>query len=319
MRYRELGRPGVRVSEVGLGTAQLSNTSGQVDGVRYMPPDDARRILRASLECGLTFFDTGDNYGDAEVLLGELPDAEKASITIATKAGLQANLVRDFSIPYIRQQVDRSLARLNVERLGLFQLNKPALRVLEDGMLFELLAELKASGKAALTGVVVGEAATGFLAVDSGTVDCLQVLYNLMYQETRPLIAYAAERGVGIIVRSPLNSGLLSGAYSRRTVFPASDERSRYFSGAAFERRLAALDEIQRALGLERERLTEFALRFVLSTPGVSVVIPGASTLGQLRDYVSATDQDPFTSAEMQHIARVVEACSEDVQRVFQN
>ncbi len=319
MKYRFLGKLPIRVSEIGLGTAQLANTSGRSPGVQFIPPQVARGILAAALDEGVNFFDTADRYGDAEMLLGECSTTTKSRITVATKAGLRPDGMRDFSENHLRSSVDQSLKRLRVDRIDLFQLNKPAEADLRDGRIFALLENLKLSGKIRYAGIVVGETSAGFLSVDSGTVDTLQVLYNLLYQDTYQLIRCAGERGLGVVVRSPLNSGVLSGTYTSSTVFPAGDERSQYFSGVSFQTRLSLLGEIQDALHVDNENLLEFSLRFVLSCPHVSVIIPGASSMGQAVRYAKCSDLPKFGESELEHIKSAVASRLSHRNQVFQS
>lgn len=318
MKYRNLGRLPLRVSEIGLGTAQLSNTDGRCQGVKPMEPALARRILATSIELGVNFFDTGDEYGSAELLLGELSSQTKSAITIATKAGRKPGGSRDFSEAYLRERVDRSLKRLRVDRLDLFQVNKPSKANLEDGRVFALLAELKAAGRIRFAGVVVGDTETGFQCLRAEAVDCVQVLYNLLWQQTEDLIGEAACRGIGVIIRSPLNSGLLSGTYTRGTVFPSVDERSQYFTGKMLEDRLVLLQNIQRDLEIDDRDLLETSLRFVLSNPQVSVSIPGASSVEQAIRYIKCSEKGALNAVEIERIKEIVSRYMHDVSQAFQ-
>lgn len=318
MLYRKVPRLGGDVSVLGLGTAQIANTDGRQPGMRHVPPDDAQAILRVMLDAGVTFFDTADFYGNAELELGRLSPATKAGLTIATKAGLTRDGRREFSMAYLEGQVERSLGRLRVDALDLFQLSKPSAAQLATGEPFEVLARLKAAGKIRFGGVVVGDAATGALCLRAG-VDALQVLYNLLVTDTEPLMRAAAADGVLVIARSPLNSGVLSGTYTPATTFPASDERSTYFTGPSFQARMRAVERIQADLDATGPRLLELALAFVLSNPDVSTVIPGASSVAQARRYLACADGPGLDAAARARITDVVERHLRDVPRVFQN
>lgn len=318
MKSRPLGALPVVVSEIGLGTAQLANVEGQVRGVKPVPLETAQRILGVAIERGVTFFDTGDEYGMAESLLGELPQGIKQTVFIATKAGRKPDGTREFSPAYLQEQVHRSLRRLGVDCLDLFQLNKPSKAALQDGSVFAFLNQLKREGKIRYAGLVVGEEDAGFLAVRSGAVDCLQVLYNLLYSKTEDLIAQARAAGLGVIVRSPLNSGLLAGTYTHATQFSANDERSLYFSGKAFEDRLNVLHRIQTALNVEDRTLLEFALTFILSNPTISVIVPGASSVAQVQRYIACSGRVLLSQSELKQIRDVVAREMTGVAQVFQ-
>lgn len=318
MREGAFGSLPARVSAIGLGTAQLANLDGTIAGIKRVAPADARRILEAAVDDGVSFLDTGDQYGAAEELLGSLDAERRGKVLVATKAGLRDDGVRDFSPEYLRSRLDRSLRRLNSTRVDLFQLNKPAAKDWEDGRLAAYLAEEKAKGRVRFAGVVVGEPADGLRALDEPVLDTVQVLFHLTYHASQPVIAKAARLGKGVIARSPLNSGLLSGAYRPDTVVPATDERSRYFKGPEFSARVAALHLIQKDLGVANDELIEFALRFASSEPGVSTVIPGASTLAQIRRYAACGEAAPFTDDELARIKRFVVARMTGVGGSFQ-
>lgn len=319
MTYRKVPRLGAAVSELGLGTAQLGNTDGRQPGMRYVPAEDVLRILAVMLDAGVTFFDTADFYGNAEIELGRLPAATKARVMIATKAGRTADGRRDFSPSYLEGQVERSLRRLRVDALDLFQLNKPSVAQLATGEPFDVLDRLKRAGKIRFAGVVVGDLATGDPCVRAGVVDAIQVLYNMLVTEAEGVIRAAAGDGLLVVARSPLNSGVLSGTYTPATTFPLEDERSGYFAGDAFVARVRAVEAMQVDLGAGGGRLLEMALAFVLSNPDVSTVIPGASSVAQARRYLACAHAPCLNADERARIARVVEHHLRGVPRVFQN
>lgn len=319
MKKNILWGSGTAVSEVGLGTAQLSNTDNKFKGVKFLSVNDAREILSTAFYRGIDYFDTGAHYGNTETLLGELKQAHGERVIIATKAGLGDDGVRCFSIPFLRSQIENSLRRINVDCLDILQLNKPTAGELRDGQLFDFLKSLKKEGKIRYAGVVVGATGTGYQCIESGEVDSLQVLYNLLYQETEDLIQKASESGLGVIVRSPLNSGLLAGFYTADQSFDPNDERSAYFSGPQFTKRFEVLQKIQEELGVLNDALLDYALRFVLSNPCVSLIIPGASRVSQVEEYVKSSERNlPFTKSELQNIKRVVLAKTGELKQQFQ-
>jgi len=318
MTYRKVPRLGAAVSMLGLGTAQLANTDGQQPGMRVVPSEDVQRILAIMVDAGVTFFDTADFYGNAEIELGRLPGATKARVLIATKAGRTAGGSRDFSRAYLEGQVERSLRRLRVDALDLFQLNKPSQAQLATGEPFDVLDRLKRAGKIRFGGVVVGHVATGDICLRAGVVDAIQVLYNMLVTEAEDLIRAAAADGLLVVARSPLNSGVLSGTYTAATTFPPEDERSGYLAGEAFAARMRAVQSMQAELDAGGDRLLETALAFVLSNPDVSTVIPGASSESQARRYLSCAHAPRLDAGERARIARVVARHLRTVPPVFQ-
>lgn len=306
MRQRSLGSGDLLIPEIGLGTSQLGNVDGQTGIGKPISRARGMAILQGAFEQGVRLFDTADGYGDAETLLGDLPGSVKRQAIIATKAGLRDDGARDFSESYVRSRIERSLRRLKVDVLELFQLNKPAAAELADGTLFNLLARLRDEGLIRRAGMVVGTPEAGLMAVRSGVISCVQVMYNLVVHEAEPVIAEAAAAGVGVLVRSPLNSGLLSGTYSVSTSFPAYDERSAFFVGETFRRRLEALEAIVAELAIPPSSLVEQALNFCLSNPGVSAILPGTADENQLRRYLTCADMPRFDADQMNRIREVV-------------
>ncbi|MBF0249330.1 MAG: aldo/keto reductase [Alphaproteobacteria bacterium] len=289
METRPFGKTGLRVSELGFGTSQIGNTDHTHQGVKFMAQEDATAILDMAVHEGVTFFDTGRNYGSSERQMGDLRRRHGGeSLTIATKAGLIGNQTRDFTRPFLEKSVEDSLAQIGGREIDVFQVNKPTLEQWRTFGIADTLARLKGKGRVRHTGLIVGELAVGYEAVRSRAVDCIQVLYNLLYHETDELIASAHQAGIAVIVRSPLNSGLLSGRYTTKTTFDANDARSTFFTGEEFNSRLESLRRIQEDLGVSSDALLGFAIRFILSRPDVSTVIPAASTPHQLMAYVQA-------------------------------
>ena len=320
MKNNLLGKSGITVSEVGLGTAQLSNTDNKFKGVKYISIDDARIILSTAFDNGVNFFDTGAHYGNTETLLGELKRKHGERIIIATKVGLGNDGVRSFSIPFLRNQIENSLKRINVDCLDILQLNKPAPADLKDGQLFDFLGKLKKDGKIRYAGIVVGDTGTGYQCIESGKFDSLQVLYNLLYQDTEDLVQKASENGLGVIIRSPLSNGLLSGSYTERKTFNVDDERATYFSGPQFVQRLEILHKIQSELVVSNEELIKFSIRFILSNPYVSTAIPGASKLSQVEHYFKITENfSPLGLDELLKIKNTVSHYMKGLSLSFQN
>ena len=168
------------------------------------------------------------------------------------------------------------------------------------------------------SGLVVGDTITGEYYIKTGFIDCIQVMHNLLYSETLTLIENAAQAGVGVIVRSPLNSGLLSGYCTPETVFPDNDERSRYFSGEQFQERLAILYKIQEDIPVSNDNLLEFSLQYLISNKNVSVVLPGVSSLSQAERNISCGEKGEFYEQELQRIRIIVSRHIKGIKQNFQ-
>ena len=162
MNCRWLLQSSFNVSEIGFGTSQLANTDHKHTGVKYVPLNEARKILHTAVNNGINFFDTSPDYGNAESLVSEIKKTYGNEIIIATKGGLKSNGTRDFSPSFLEKQVETSLKTLNVDCLDIFQLKKPTLKDLRDGKLFYFLETLKKKGKIKHSGVVIGDIETGY-------------------------------------------------------------------------------------------------------------------------------------------------------------
>jgi len=308
MKIVPFGSLPIQVSEIGFGTSQLANTDNQYVGVKYVSTSDARNILQRAVDHGINIFDTSPTYGTAEKLVGEIKNKYNDKIIVATKAGLKPDGTRDFSPSFLTQQIEHSLKVLNVGCLDIFQLNKPSQNDLENTDVFGFLDELKRQGKIKYSGVIVGGIEAGFQCIESGKVDCLQIFYNLLYQETESLISKARISGLGVLVRSPLNSGLLTGSYNKDTVFESNDARSTFFKGDEFSQRLQILNRIQKDLNISGDQLMEYSMRFVLSHQDGIIPIPATSKVSQIDELAKFANNSPrFDSGGLENIKEIIE------------
>ena len=301
MEQRTLGRTGREVSVVGLGTWQLGADWGEVGEA------DARAVLEASAESGVTFYDTADVYGDgrSERLVGEFVAAHRdAGFTVATKMGRRAEQVPDSYVePHFREWLDRSRTNLGVDTIDLVQLHCPPSEVIEDDATYDVLDRLVDEGVVAAYGVSVETVAQALSAIARPHVASVQVILNAF--RMKPLdevLPAAATAGVGIIARVPLASGLLSGRYDLDTTFAADDHRSYNRDGSAFDvgETFAGVDyatgveaakefsALVSASGLADVTPAQAAIAWVAQQPGVTTVIPGARNVSQARANAAA-------------------------------
>ena len=312
MIIRSLGRNGPDVSGVGFGAWQIGADWGQVDD------DTALATLRAAADAGVTFFDTADVYGDgrSERLVGRLL-AERPRLTVATKMGRRAPLdVAEYTPEHFAAWTDRSRENLGVERLDLVQLHCPPTDVYYHPEVFAALDELVAEGRIARYGASVERVEEGLKAIEEPGLSTIQIIFNPFRQRpAERFLDEAARRGVGVIVRVPLASGLLSGKYTRDTTFGKDDHRTfnregaafdvgETFAGVPFEVGLDAVEEL-RPLVPGDATLAQFALRWILMHPAVSTVIPGARSPEQAQANAAAADLAPLGAASMERVRAV--------------
>jgi aryl-alcohol dehydrogenase-like predicted oxidoreductase len=287
-----MARFGRDVSAVGLGAWQLGADWGQVG------EDAALATLAAAVDAGVTFIDTADVYGDgrSERLIGRfLREQAPAGLTVATKMGRRVpQRPEAYTLDNFRAWTDRSRANLGVDTLDLVQLHCPPTPVYHTDAVFDALDTLVGEGRVMAYGVSVERCDEALAAIARPGVASVQIILNaLRHKPLEAVLPAARAAGVGIIARVPLASGLLSGRYDERTTFAADDHRNynrhgeafdvgETFSGVDFATGLAAVRRLAPVLP-EGWTMTQFALRWVLDQPGVSVVIPGARDPGQAR------------------------------------
>jgi aryl-alcohol dehydrogenase-like predicted oxidoreductase len=290
MEYRTLGRTGLRVSDVGFGAMTIG---GEVFGAT----DDGESLaaLHHALDLGMNFIDTADAYGrgHSEELIAQVLKTRRKEVVLATKGGNQYTLrplVRNFDPDYIAGALEQSLKRLQIDAIDLYQLHNPSAEVMRRGEIFELLDRLKREGKIRYYGVSLETAADGLVAIQTGKPDTLQVVYNILHQDPEDeLFPLARKENVGIIARVPLERGLLAGRFTSPDAFARGDFRARMFSGEALAPLNAAIGKLGFLVKDDVPNLAQAAMRFVLSHPAVSSVIPGIRTVRQVDDNTAAS------------------------------
>jgi aryl-alcohol dehydrogenase-like predicted oxidoreductase len=314
MEQRVLGRTGRKVGIAGLGAWQLGADWGEVQ------EEEALGTIRAAVEAGVTFIDTADVYGDgrSERLIGRfLRENPHAGLTVATKMGRRVpQEPAHYNLANFRAWTDRSRENLGVGVLDLVQLHCPPTPVYSSDEVFDALDLLVQEGRIAAYGVSVETCAEALAALGRPGVATVQIILNAFRQKpVTEVLPAAAEAGVGIIARVPLASGLLSGRYDETTTFAPDDHRSynrhgeafdvgETFSGVDFATGLAAARKVA-ALAPDGMTTAQFALRWILMHPAVSVVIPGARNPGQARANAAAASLPPLGDVAMTGVRAV--------------
>lgn len=305
MKKRLFNGTGVSVSEIGLGAWQLGGTEwGDVS------EEEAFKTLRAAIASGINFFDTADVYGlgRSEELIGKFLKECAETVFVATKLGRfpEPGWPRNFSLEAFRAHTEASLRRLGVEALDLIQLHCIPLEVLQQGDVFEWLRLLKQEGKIKSFGVSVESMEEAHACIDESGLSSLQIIFNIYRQKpVEALFDLAHAKGIALIVRLPLASGLLSGKYTKQTVFPETDHRTfnrngeqfnvgETFAGLPFERGVE-LTETLKALVPPGMTMAQMALRWILDFEQVSVVIAGARNAAQAEGNAEASSLPPLS------------------------
>jgi aryl-alcohol dehydrogenase-like predicted oxidoreductase len=312
MEKRTLGRTGRDVGVVGLGAWQLGGDWGEVD------ESDALAVLNSAVEGGVTFIDTADVYGDgrSERLVGKVLK-EHPELTVATKMGRRVEQIpSNYNLDAFRAWNDRSRENLGVDTIDLVQLHCPPTEVYSTDAVFDALDTLVQERRVAAYGVSVETCAEALTAIARPNVASVQIILNAFRLKPLDEVLPAAEQaGVGIIARVPLASGLLSGKYDENTTFGPDDHRNYNRQGEAFDVGETfsgvdfgtGLEAVKRLIPVVPEGATmaQFALRWILDQPGVSVVIPGARNPEQVRGNLGAATLAPLTEGQLKVVQTV--------------
>ncbi|HSL01662.1 MAG TPA: aldo/keto reductase [Rubrobacteraceae bacterium] len=284
MNYRRLGRPGLEVSEIGFGAWGIGKSQwmGAED-------DESLRALDRAIDLGLTFIDTALGYGDghSERLVGQVVRRRTETVHVATKippknrtwpapSGLHPD--ETFPADHVRECTETSLKNLGLEAIDVQQFHVWSDEWVGEGDWLEAVEDLKEEGKIRFFGVSINDhqPTNAIKLIETGVIDTVQVIYNVFDQSPEDELFPACQRhDVGVIVRVPFDEGALTGRITPETTFEEGDFRNDYFRGARKTEVLERVRAIVGELGITDDEIAEVALRYVLSHPAVSTVIPG--------------------------------------------
>jgi len=321
MNYRELGNTGIKISEVSFGTWAIGGAWGKTSDA------EAIKSLEYAMDKGVNFFDTADVYGDghAEELLAKATKGKEDEIYIATKFCRQGDIFEpeNYSYDKVRAYCEDSLRRLNREAIDLYQIHCPATEILRDGRVFEVLDRLQEEGKIRHYGVSVETVEEGLICLENSNVKSLQIIFNMFRQKPlEKLIPEAYNKGVGLLVRLPLASGLLTGKFTTDHVFEEDDHRrfnengeafnvGETFAGLGFKKGVELADQLK-WIAEGRQSMASASLRWILDQKEISCIIPGFKNRKQVEDNLSALETKPFSAEEQQKIQHFYEAQVKD-------
>ena len=297
-----------KVSEIGLGTWQLGSADWGV-----IKEEEAFAILMAFTDNGGNFIDTADVYGMgiSERIIGRFLKTTSNEIFVATKLGRRhdgsCGWPQNFSYDGMRSNIESSLNNLGVSKLFLEQLHCIPTGELRSGKVFENFRKLKDEGLIENWGASVETSEEALICLEQEGLASLQIIFNLFRQHVADeVFSKAKEKGVALIVRVPLASGLLTGKFSTQTKFAETDHRNYNANGEAFNAgETFSGIEFNEGVELSREiasllpdnRMAQWSLRWILDHPEVTTVIPGATKIEQVRSNISASDLPPLSAA----------------------
>jgi len=311
VQYRTLGKTGLRVSEIGYGTWGIGKT-----GWAGANDEQSIRGLNTAIDLGLNFIDTALRYGNghSERLVGQVVRARRETVYVATKAppknlggpAGQGNAAEDaFPKDFLIEATEQSLRNLGLETIDIFQFHRWSNDWVGQGDWLEAIQQLKQQGKIRFFGVSINDHQpdSALRLVESGVVDTVQVIYNIFDQSPEDqLFSACREHNVGVIVRVPLDEGGLTGKVTPETVFAADDFQNRYFRG---DRKREVYDRARRIaedLAIPLDQLPEAALRYTLSDPAVSTIIPGMRSVHHVAANCAVADGKGLPPEQVQRL-----------------
>lgn len=314
MKYRPFGKTGFMISEIALGTWQLGTKWGDPVNV-----NQANATLEAAVSSGINAFDTADVYqgGMSETLIGEFIQTKESKPFVITKVGRKlpkqetSFYTKEALLGYIKD----SRERLKQEALDMVLLHCPPTDLYDHNEVFEWLDEFKDLGLIKHYGVSVEKVMEAEKALNYPGVEAIEIIFNMFrLKPMRTFFDKAKEKNVGIIVRVPLASGLLTGKYHERTTFGENDHRTfnrngeafdkgETFSGVDYFKGLEAVSKLKKYF--KTEQLYKIALRWILMFDQVSTVIPGASRKEQILENVEASNLPPLSEEDMKKVEEI--------------
>jgi aryl-alcohol dehydrogenase-like predicted oxidoreductase len=315
MNNRKLGKTGFEVSEISLGTWQVGGKWGE-----DFNHQTAEQILNTAVDSGINFIDTADVYGDgeSEKAVGRFVKSRSEKILVATKCGRQLNphVNEAYQPSVLRKFVENSLTNMGLETLDLIQLHCPPTEVYYRPEIFELFDRLKDEGKIQHLGISVEKVEEALKGIEYDNVTSVQIIFNVFRQRPAALFfEQARKKDIGVIVRVPLASGLLTGKFTQHSTFSAGDHRNfnrngehfdkgETFSGIDYQTGLEAVEQLK-ALFPENTNLAAIALRWILQHEAVSTVIPGASRSEQVRSNIDVLNSPALTTEQIMAINQI--------------
>jgi aryl-alcohol dehydrogenase-like predicted oxidoreductase len=315
MNYRTLGKTGLKVSEICLGTWQVGGKWGSGFNNK-----NAEYILNAAVDAGINFIDTADVYENrkSERAVGELIRSRKEKIYIATKCGrfINPHVSEGYQPKVLRKYVEQSLRNTRLDHLDLIQLHCPPTEVYYRQEIFEEFEKLKEEGKVSNLGVSVEKVEEALKAMEYPNVNTVQIIFNMFrHRPAELLFQEAKKRNIGIIARVPLASGMLTGKFNSKSTFSSKDHRQfnrkgeafdqgETFSGVDYNLGLEAVEKLK-SIFPKKFDLAQIALKWVLMFEEVSCIIPGVSKVEQLNSNLNALNIRNLSKNEMKAVENV--------------
>jgi len=319
LKYRTLGKSGIKVSEIGFGawTIALAWWGKKIE------EDEAKRMLKKAYDVGINFFETADMYGKgkSERLIGEVFKGMRNEIVISTKYGYDFQSVEQIGHKELPQKFDprftdmalrNSLTRLQTDYIDVYGLHNPKLQHIRDDTIFDTLDKKIAVGSIktyqAALGPAIGWTQEGLEAMNRKNVSAVQTVYNILEQTPgNELIEFAKKKNVGVLVRVPDASGILTGKVDENTKIDEKDHRS-VRKGEWIRASLKKVEHLRPIAERNGLNITELAIKFILSKKSVSSVLPTVVNVAEIESFATMSDGNYINASDMKEIADLYES-----------
>jgi aryl-alcohol dehydrogenase-like predicted oxidoreductase len=309
MKYRDFGKSGLKVSEIGFGGWAIG---GDSHGNSYGHTDDKASVaaIQRSIDLGCNFFDTADVYGwgHSETLIGQAIRGKRERVILAAKVGADFESgagVQNFSAEYVRTALEKTLSRLGTDYVDVYQLHNPPLRLIGLERTYEILKILKREGKIRTWGLSIFDPTEGLVALRVSQPDSLQVTYNLFNPRvSEVLFSTAQEAGCAIIAREVLANGFLTGKYDENVQFESGDFRA-HWRRDFIAARVRAAQRLSFLVKPGKRTLAQACIGFVFSNQAVAVALTGVKTVEQAEENFGASEAPSLKASEEAEIKRL--------------
>ena len=318
MKYRKLGKSNLKVSEIGFGAWAIA-----LDwwGGKKIDDQDAIKMLKRAYDLGINFYETADIYGNgkSEKLISQaFKGMNREELVYSTKWGYDiysSKQVGHNEIPqkhdtdFLQYALQKSMDRLQADYIDVYSLHNPKMSAIQNESIFQSLDSLISDGKIRSYGVALGPAIgwteEGLLATRTRNITCLQTVYNILEQDPgRAFFDAACQNDVGIIVRVPDASGILTGKVKADTTFDKNDHRG----NRKREWILEALQKVEKMRNIAESNglnITELAFKFILSQREISVVLPTILDITEIETIANMSDGNYLDEKVMVQISEL--------------
>lgn len=313
MKYKTLGKSGIKVSEIGFGAWSIALAWWG----KKIEEDEAKRMLKKAYDVGINLFETADMYGKgkSEKLIGEVFKGMRNEIVLSTKYGYDfsnvaqighSELPQHFDPQFTRNALNNSLERLQTDHVDVYGLHNPKLRHIHDDKIFETFDELINEGKIkacqAALGPAIGWTQEGLDAMDRENISAVQTVYNILEQTPgNELLEKAVKKDVGVFVRVPDASGILTGKVDENTKIDENDHRS-VRKGEWIKAAIKKVEQLQPIAERNDLNITELAIKFILSKKGIASVFPTVISEEEIEQFAAMSDGNYINSSDMKEI-----------------